>query len=116
NYRWVFDYRVSKSNQNSVTVDKTSIYSCKKIIFSKMDLFNGLDHAIIELDREVTDRNPVLVSKSSSLESIGTEVAMIGHPSGLPTKITDNAKILKMKDSSYVTNLDAFQINSGSGV
>jgi len=116
NYRWVFDYKVSRSTQGSVTVDKSNVYSCKEITYSKMDLFKGHDHALIKLDRAVTDRSPVTMTKSAELEAVGTPIAMIGHPSGLPTKITDGATILKYEDGSYVTNLDAFQINSGSGV
>jgi hypothetical protein len=31
-FKWVFDYKVDHSEQREVTVPKTSVYSCKKII------------------------------------------------------------------------------------
>jgi len=47
----------------------------------------------------------------------GTEVYMIGHPSGLPQKVAVNASVRSLEGAAYFyTSLDAFQGNSGSPV
>ena len=47
---------------------------------------------------------------------VGTPLVMIGHPSGLPQKISDKAKVLAIRPNGFTTDLDAFQGNSGSAV
>ena len=110
-YHWVFDYKLDHENQRQVTVANSDVYKCKEILDQKLS--DSLDYAIIRLDREVKDRSPV---KIASDVKIGTSVVMIGHPSGLPQKIADDAKILSVSDTEFKANVDAFQINSGSAV
>ena len=47
---------------------------------------------------------------------MGEPLVLIGHPSGLPTKIAPDASVLKTLTNSFVSNVDAFSVNSGSGV
>lgn len=110
-YRWVFDYKVEDEKQTNVTVPATSVYKCKEILDAKFT--TKLDYAIIRLDRPVTDRSPV---KIASKITPGTPVVMIGHPSGLPQKIADNAWVKSVSETEFKANVDAFQINSGSAV
>jgi hypothetical protein len=110
-YHWVFDYKLDHENQRHVTVSNNNVYKCKEILDQK--LTDSLDYAIVRLDREVKDRAPV---KIASDVKIGTSVVMVGHPSGLPQKIADDAKILSVSTTEFKANVDAFQINSGSAV
>ena len=49
--------------------------------------------------------------------SLDTPLVVIGHPSGLPTKIADGAWVRNNESEYYfVTNLDTFGGNSGSAV
>lgn len=111
NHRWVFDYKLDHENQRNVSVPASSVYKCKEVIEAKFT--DKLDYAVIRLDRAVTDRFPVKISTELK---VGTEVVMIGHPSGLPQKITDQAKITKISETEFRATVDAFQINSGSAV
>ncbi len=112
-YSWVFDYRVSKDRQPVVRVRADSVYRCKDILHVENDK-SGVDYALIRLDREVSGRLPVKLQGTPVKPN--DDLVLIGHPSGLPTKIADDGKVLKIERNHYVANVDAFTINSGSGV
>lgn len=114
-YKWVFDYKVDSADQGKVNVPSTSVYSCKKIIARSLDNATKDDYAFIELDRTVTDRQPVKLRKSGKV-SKGTELVVIGHPTGLPTKISDGAKVRSLSSKFFSANLDTYGGNSGSAV
>jgi V8-like Glu-specific endopeptidase len=115
NFKWVFDYRVDHSDQKSVRVHSSSVYSCKKIISRALDSASKLDFAVIELNKKVLDRRPLAFRRSGKIAK-GTSVAVIGHPTGLPAKITDGATVRSLNTNFFVTNLDTFAGNSGSAV
>lgn len=112
-HKWVFDYKVDSDRQFEVEVSKNSVYKCKSIINQKLTKTN--DFAYIELDRPVTDRQPLKI-RTSGKPAVGDELVVIGHPSGLPTKIADGAKVRSLKGEFFVANLDSFGGNSGSAV
>jgi V8-like Glu-specific endopeptidase len=112
-YVWVFDYKTSRENQSTVTVAESKIYECEKVIAKE---FNGtMDFALVKLKRIVDDRQPARLHLKGELP-VNSPLVMIGHPRGLPTKVTDGGYVLKAENTLYVTNLDAFTVNSGSGV
>ena len=113
--KWVFDYKVDDAAQSGVTVANTSVYSCKRIISRSLDRFSQDDYAYIELDRAVTDRAPLTFRKTGSIKA-GDEILVIGHPTGLPTKITDGANVRALKGKFFTANLDTYGGNSGSAV
>lgn len=114
NYKWVFDFKVESSEQSSVNVPATSIYSCKKIISRALDNSNGDDYAVIELDRN-TDRRPLEFRRHGKVPR-WSGLVVIGHPTGIPTKIADGAVVRSYEDKFFVTNLDTYGGNSGSAV
>lgn len=111
NFRWVFNYKVSASEQSAVSVDRDDVYSCSRII--KQGLTHDTDFALIELDRPAK-RKPVKIAKTDP--AISVPLVMIGHPSGLPQKVTDGAKVASLLPNGFKTDLDAFRGNSGSAV
>ncbi len=113
--KWVFDYKVENGAQANVSVPATSVYSCKKIISRSLDRMTQDDFAFIELDRAVTDRAPLKFRKTGKINA-GDEIVVIGHPTGLPTKITDGAKVRALKGKFFTANLDTYGGNSGSAV
>lgn len=112
---WVFDYKVSHNGQTEITVPESSVYSCKKIINRELSRRNKDDWALIQLSRKVTDRK-VLKTRKSGKISKDTELVVIGHPTGLPTKISDNAQVMKLDRKFFTANLDTYGGNSGSAV
>lgn len=115
NYKWVFDYKVDHSEQGSVDVEKTAIYSCKSIVERSLDGATQDDYAMIELDRVVTDREP-LKFRQRGKPLANAALVVIGHPTGLPTKIADGANVRSHEAKFFRANLDTYGGNSGSAV
>lgn len=115
---WVFDYALKATEQNAMTFDvpKSSVYRCKEIVDQVLDSSNMNDYALLRLDRQVLERKP-LKFRTSGKVADRTEILVIGHPTGLPTKVADNAVVRSNGLELYfVTNLDTFGGNSGSAV
>ena len=113
--RWVFDYKVETAEQTKMIVPTENVYKCQKIITRKFEPGDGLDYAVLKLTHKVSDRRPLAFRRSGTVE-VGTPLVVIGHPSGLPTKIADGASVRSVKGSYLVANLDTFGGNSGSAV
>lgn len=114
-YKWVFDYKLDPNKPN-MELDKGSVYGCKKIIEQKLDRIGRDDYALIQLDRKVKDRDALTFRKQGEIEE-GDPLVVIGHPSGLPTKIADGSEVRSSSHAAYfVANLDTYGGNSGSAV
>lgn len=111
-YQWVFNYKVDDEKQRHVSVSKDDVYGCKEVI--AQSLTKDTDFAVIRLDRPVVGVTPVTIA--TKVPSVGDSVVMIGHPSGLPQKVADNAVVKLVSDTEFRATVDAFQINSGSAV
>lgn len=114
-YSWVFDYHATSEKQAMVTVPSSSVYHCKEIIALKDDQHSNIDYALIRLDRKVTDR-PSIAMKLGGDISLTDKLAVIGHPRGLPAKIAGGGKVLEVSANYFRSSLDAYTVNSGSGV
>lgn len=117
-YSWLFDYQADVSGKvKTKNIASDKLYHCKQIIYAVKDENAPFrDYAIIQLDRPVTDREPLKLS--SEPLAVGAGVEMIGYPLGAPMIYSGNAKVLfdNPERESFITNLDAFDGNSGSAV
>jgi S1-C subfamily serine protease len=113
-FSWVFDYRSDLFDENDF--DRSNIYNCKEVLVHELDPMVRSDFALIRLDRPVRGR-PYLSVRSQGQVSVGDELVVIGHPSGLPTKIADGAVVVRNDDPQFfVADLDTYGGNSGSAV
>lgn len=114
--RFLFDYRMTSSTKAQLKFRPEQIYQCKSILGWALSS-GGSDFAVIELDRPVVGRTPLKLSSNQSLAA-GDDVTVIGHPSGLPTKISDGATVRSISNELgfFVANLDTYGGNSGSAV
>lgn len=114
--RFIFDYAKNEQGSINTTFSADKVYKCSEILGHKLES-TGIDYAIIKLDREVTDRRPLKLSNNQNL-STGDQLFVIGHPSGLPTKIADGANVMSMHTSRghFKASLDTYGGNSGSAV
>ena len=115
NYSWVFDFAENGEKSEIRELSANSIYRCVEVIKQELNTFSKNDYAIIKLDRKVTDREPLKFRTQGTIE-VGTPLVVIGHPTGLPTKVADGAQVRTVKDIYFVSNLDTFGGNSGSAV
>ena len=115
-HNWVFDYGNTETPRNKFNFNEDQIYRCAKILDRKKDPQTNLDYAVIKLNRPVKGRDPLIIRKDGKPSSDAI-FSVIGHPSGLPTKITIAAE---MRDNSnpyfFVINSDTYNKNSGSVV
>ncbi len=107
---WVFDYKVSQLDE----FPSRNVYHCKKILGRKLEENTGVDYTVVELDRAVAERKPLKLSSQPPSE--GIPLVIMGHPMGLPLKISDGAEILNLEENFFRANLDSFEGNSGSPV
>lgn len=114
-YSWIFDYKVNKDGP-AVSFPESNVYNCKEIISQKFEESTKNDYALIRLDRVVVDRTPLTVRMTGKVSET-SELVVIGHPSGLPTKVTMDGSLRKNLNPVYFeANLDTFAGNSGSVV
>lgn len=114
-YAWVFDFRLKFKADKATTIAPDAVYNCQEIIEHQLDSFNKNDYTLIRLNKKVTGRRPLQIRKQGKIQK-GQEVVVIGHPTGLPTKIADKAFVRKRKGKFFVANLDTYGGNSGSAV
>lgn len=114
---WVFGYAHTENNSGEkIEVTKNDVYNCKQIIERKLDRETQMDYAVIRLDREVVGREPLKLRTEGKVE-VGDPLTVIGHPTGLPTKVADGAYVRANHSPVYFqANTDSFQGNSGSPV
>lgn len=117
-WKWVFDFAVTDAAQTGaeVKVPSSSVYGCKEIVSRELNSSNSNDFALIRLDRKVTDRAPLRIRTEGKIAD-RAPLVVIGHPTGLPTKIAAGANVRNnSRDIYFVANLDTFGGNSGSAV
>ncbi|HXH29221.1 MAG TPA: serine protease [Bacteriovoracaceae bacterium] len=111
---FLFDYDMkSPSHDPSKNILAENVYRCKQV-FVRYD--SGVDFAVVKLDRKVTNRSPLKFRTSGIVDS-RTSLVVMGHPSGLPMKISDSGRVVKNDEPlRFSTTLDTFHGNSGSPV
>ncbi len=113
---WIFGYDSSLAFEPNPTFTPDHIYFTKEVVLWEKNNYSQKDYALIRLDRIVLGVKPYKIRTSGKVEK-GALLAIIGHPSGLTTKISSGAKILDTSDENRLkTNLDSFAGNSGSPV
>ncbi|MGZ3744934.1 MAG: trypsin-like serine peptidase, partial [Pseudobdellovibrionaceae bacterium] len=116
NYYWAFDYKLKSSGDTTYTrVAAENVYTCKKILAQKLEFHDGIDFALIQLDREVQGRDPLPLDFTSDTP-VGTPLFVLGYPSSTPLKYTNAGNISQNFEKVYYSNLDTFSGNSGSPV
>lgn len=115
--RWVFNYAHETSDITSqIQLTNDDVYSCESIVERQLDQMSKNDFALIKLDRKVVGRKALKFRTEGTIAE-GDKVVVIGHPTGLPTKVADNAWVRNNSNPVYfVSNLDTFGGNSGSAV
>ncbi|MFO0694843.1 MAG: serine protease [Polyangiales bacterium] len=112
---FVFDDSYVAAGQLS-PIGNDDVYHCRRVVLKRHD---SVDYAIVQLDRAVTGHAPAAISSLQLPLSIGTPLAVIGHGSGLPTKIGTGGSLTHtahVGDDYLVASTDTFGGDSGAGV
>lgn len=114
----IFGYSMHRADSRpSLSARKDHVYKCQSIIGKGFKPPRGADYVVIRLDRPVRKR-AVLQIRREGFVSEKEELTIIGHPSGLPTKVATGAWVRENSESKkyFITNTDSYEGNSGSAV
>jgi hypothetical protein len=98
------------------------VYSCRALVSPAFGPGRTRpDFAVIRLDRVVVGRQPLKIARSKAEVKTGTKLVIIGHPSGLPTKVAADATVnltlsMDLGTDYFYSDLDSYHGNSGSPV
>lgn len=113
----VFGFQM-EAEDSIAALTSENVFKCTEVIAQVLPDQNNqyMDYAIIKLDRP-TGRTGLAYASEDALEA-QSNVAVLGHPSGLPMKVASDAFVMsnQANDPFFVTNLDTFGSNSGSPV
>jgi len=113
--KFVFGFSISKEGTDPTKVSSNEVYGCQKLL-GREQVGTGADYAVIKLDRVVKNHTALKINRSGMIAK-DTPLVVIGHPCGLPTKISGGAKVRSTGSSGFfVANLDTYGGNSGSAV
>lgn len=109
---FVFGYKKTEATSDTSKVPSKNVFRCKEVV-SREENYDK-DYALVKLDRPVENFKPLKLSNTQV--QTGDKLLMIGHPSGLPVKIADEAIVRNLKTSYFVASTDSYGGNSGSAV
>jgi S1-C subfamily serine protease len=115
---YIFGFQAtSETDTGTTSFHDNQVYFGKELIAH--DLSDTGDFAIVRVDRPVTSPDAeALTFSTSDNPTIGSNLGVIGYPSGLPVKIAfgDETILIRDKDPWLISNLDTYGGNSGSAV
>lgn len=114
-FAWVFDMAIKTPGANPLRdISVNNVYLCKQVVYA--ELSQNADFSVIKLDRPVVGRAPLKIRTSGKIAD-SANLVVIGHPTGLPTKVSPGGRVTKNTDPTrFSTTLDTFHGNSGSAV
>lgn len=111
--KFVFGFEMGMNGEWPSKVPASDVYSCSAIVARSNG--NTRDFAVVRLDRPVTGREPLRLNRAAAPVG-GDGVFVIGTPLGLPLKVADGARVRRVGEDSFLTDLDTYGGNSGSPV
>lgn len=111
-WAFVFNYAMRSEGDAPQTVGQDDVYFCSSIVAHS--LTDKEDFALVKLDRPVVGYQPLKLA-SQSAQALD-EIVVVGHPAGLPTKVSAGAQVRSTNPEYFVANLDTYGGNSGSAV
>jgi V8-like Glu-specific endopeptidase len=112
NNSFVFGFKMENEQNAAMEVAPDQVYKCKRIV--SRELTRQQDYALVELDRPVVGVRPLRLQQTDA--RVNDAIIVIGHPSGLPTKVAAGAGVRRLDNGFFVANLDTYGGNSGSAV
>ena len=115
---FVFDYGLFQAGVLPKKATSTNIYRCAEVLKTQ-NPSAAADYAVIRLNKAVVGREPLAMRQvaSDGQIQVGEVLVVIGHPVGLPTKVTTGGKVRSVANREFlVASVDTYGGNSGSAV
>ena len=101
----VFGYSYRGNGSDPAQLSPDNVYFCKGVLARVYEIADGLDFAVLRLDRAVQERL-VLPLRAKGKVTRGEKMTVVGHPLGLPTKVT-HGQVRSGRDRDYfIINAD----------
>lgn len=113
NAAWAFNFAYA-SPGTLATMTSNDVYRCARVLAMRQDA--DVDHAIVELDRDVVGHTPAVLRPLTGGLAVGANITLLGFPNGIPLKVDRNGMVSDTSALSFRAYVDAFHGNSGSGV
>jgi hypothetical protein len=107
-----FGYAMRSEKDAPEQLPEEDVYFCKAVV--KREVTTKQDYSLVQLDRPV--RGYDVLKMSSQDAKVNDSLMVVGHPSGIPTKVAGGAKVRTQEEGFFVANLDTYGGNSGSAV
>ncbi len=115
----LFYFMFNYHNEDSGVLDnmrhKDNFYKCEKVVKRIYDPNTAISYAVLELNKEVKGIKPVKLA-SQNLIDPKDELIAIGHPSGLPLKIADDAFTTDQNETHFLVSSDIGGSSKGTGI
>lgn len=112
NNSFVFKYAMKDAKTMPLNFEADDVYGCKEVVAREKTA--NQDYALVRLDRKVRGHRVLSLAKKDV--NVGDDIYVVGHPSGLPTKVSGGAQVRSLKTGFFMANLDTYGGNSGSAV
>jgi hypothetical protein len=109
---FAFDFAMMTPQSNPQVLSSDLVYFCDRVMARELNSIT--DYALVKLDRIVQNREPLKLA--TQVPAINSEVTVIGHPAGIPTKVAAGAQVRRSQTGYFVASLDTYGGNSGSAV
>lgn len=109
---FAFDFAMMTPQSNPQVISTDLVYFCDRVIARELNSIT--DYALVKLDRVVQSREPLKLALQTP--AVNSEVTVIGHPAGIPTKVAAGAFVRSSQTGYFVASLDTYGGNSGSAV
>jgi hypothetical protein len=109
---FIFDFYAGGASDNINAIPASNVFTCREVVAQQWG--NGLDYALVRLDRPTTGRTPFALQPTPP--AVGSRVALLGYPSGILAKIDVAGRVLRHEgtDGSRIrTDVDSFPGHSG---
>ena len=110
----VFGFDMLNAVDARIVVPAEDVYFCSELVRRRQ--VGEEDWALFRLNREVVGHAPLPIRRQGKIAD-GQSVTVIGHPVGLPKKVSGGANVrTDINSLFFVANLDTYGGNSGSPV
>jgi len=106
---FIFDFYIGGASENVDAIPAANAYGCREVVSQQYG--DGLDYALVRLDRPALGRTPFVLQAEPP--SVGSRVALVGYPSGIPAKIDTAGEVLRIEGTRTRTSVDSFPGHSG---
>jgi len=112
----VFDFMTPQTGGNPAHIRRSSVFICRSIVARTQDAVTGVDYALLRLERPAANR-PVLPLRRTGRLPDNADLAIIGHPGGIPMKVATDGSVRDNAPAGFfVAALDTGGGSSGTPV